>query len=89
MKETTPSQASSTKTFEQQCYDRFHIEVNGEQLEFVDISPQETKTEVPVLIAPGYGETPVTFRPLLQTLYDEHRRAIAIEHPRNRGDMGG
>ena len=44
--------------------------------------PEKLKTETPVLIAPGWGETIETFRGSIISLANEGRRTLSIRHPR-------
>ncbi|MBI5138554.1 MAG: alpha/beta hydrolase [Candidatus Vogelbacteria bacterium] len=82
MNQNVESNLEIGKSFEEQFSNVIRFEAFGGEIEAVDITPPNLKSETPVLIAPGYGETPATFKPLLQTLYHEGRRAVAISHPR-------
>ncbi len=49
----------------------------------IDLSPEHPKSEVPVLLAPGWSEGPVVLRGSINTLLNENRRVISIDHPRH------
>ena len=51
-------------------------------LEVTDIVPETLKDEVPIIIIPGWGETPATHKDTLNTIANLGRRAIAIKIPR-------
>ncbi len=51
-------------------------------LEVTDIIPETLKDEVPIVVLPGWGETPATHKDTLNTISNLHRRAIAIRIPR-------
>ena len=73
-------------SFEEQFANTIKFEAFGAEIEAVDITPPNLKSEIPVLIAPGFGENQNTFKPLLKTLYNEGRRAITLSHPRFGGN---
>lgn len=51
-------------------------------LEVTDITPENLKDEVPVLLVPGWSETPTTHTNTLQTIAAEGKRVIAVKIPR-------
>jgi len=51
-------------------------------LEVTDLFPETLKDEVPIIIIPGWGETPATHKDTLNTIATLGRRAIAIKIPR-------
>ena len=62
------------------------LEINGEAVEVIDISPKKEKTDTPVLVAPGWGATPQFLRENIQRLVegsgpDGGRRTISINTP--------
>ena len=71
--------------FEKQFSEQEELEFYGGKIEVTDITPEEQKTEVPIMIAPGWGENPITFKGSLRTIYDSDRRAISVSHARNMG----
>lgn len=58
-------------------------------LEVTDISPEKLKDKVPIVVVPGWGETPTTHKDTLNTIVSLNRRAIAIKIPRLGGDEPG
>src|SRR3989338_4898461 len=46
------------------------LEINGEAVEVIDISPKKEKTDTPVLVAPGWGATPQFLRENIQRLVE-------------------
>lgn len=63
------------------------IELAGGKMEVVDIKPEELKTEVPLLLAPGWGCTTETYKPDLIKLANRKRRVLGVNHPRRGGDL--
>jgi len=51
-------------------------------LEITDILPETLKDEIPIVVLPGWGETPATHKDTLNTIASLKRRAIAINVPR-------
>ena len=51
-------------------------------LEVTDIVPENLRDDVPVVVIPGWGETPATHTDTLNTIANLQRRAIAIKIPR-------
>lgn len=51
-------------------------------LKVTDITPEMLKDEVPIVVIPGWGETPETHKETLNTVISLKRRAIAIQIPR-------
>lgn len=51
-------------------------------LEVTDIIPETLKDEVPIVVLPGWGETPATHKDTLNAIVNLDRRAIAIRIPR-------
>lgn len=71
------------QSFEEQFSHIENCELFGGTIEYVDISPENLKTEVPVLFAPGWGETIETFKDSIKVMVSRGRRVIAMNHPRN------
>ena len=69
--------------FEQQFAKKDVFKTERGHTEVVDIQPLAPKDVVPVLIAPGWGETPRTHKQSLKIIYDDNRRAITVGHPRH------
>ena len=59
------------------------VSINGKQIRFVDVAPQILKSTTPIFIAPGWGETPRTFKSLMRLLYENGFRVISVYHPRH------
>jgi len=53
-----------------------------EDCELVDINPENKKTEVPVLVAPGWGNTPKALQEVFKTISEKERRVLSLGHPR-------
>ena len=64
-------------------YERFII--NGTIIESIDISPDNLKTEIPVLVAPGFAATIESFEPLIKLLIESGYRVLSLNHPRRGG----
>jgi pimeloyl-ACP methyl ester carboxylesterase len=77
-------------TFDEQFKNVRSFEHFGGVVEYVDITPEHLKTEVPMIIAPGWSETQDTFRDSLRIMSERGRRVIGITHARGGGsvDMG-
>ena len=58
------------------------FECPGGKIKVIDVEPSEQKDPVPVLVVPGWGETPKTFETSINVLADTHRRVLAIDQPR-------
>ena len=71
------SETPSSATFPKETIRR----VAGD-LEVIDLVPETLKDEVPIIIIPGWGETPATHKDTLNTIANLGRRAIAIKIPR-------
>jgi len=63
-----------------QAENKNDIEVKNYEL--VDINPENKKTEVPVLVAPGWGNTPKSLQEVLQIISEKERRVLSLGHPR-------
>lgn len=53
---------------------------SGEHIEIVDRTPREPKSVIPVLIAPGWGETPKVLEDVIEEVVKADRRAIALKY---------
>ncbi|MEK7133642.1 MAG: alpha/beta fold hydrolase [Patescibacteria group bacterium] len=62
------------------------IETYGGTSEVVDISPENPKTDVPVLLAPAWACSINVYKPAIETLASKGRRVISLNHARNRRD---
>lgn len=69
--------------------ERGELTVLGGKVETVDVRPEHLRIERPVLVAPGWSETPETFKDSLEVIANDGRRAFAIKHARYGGDVSG
>lgn len=65
---------------------RRKVEVLGGTIEVADISPENPKTETPVIFAPGWGETPEVLKDALMEMSRHNRRVISFSHARGSAD---
>ncbi len=72
--------------FEERFSQKEKIEILGGALEVADLKPENPKTEVPVLFAPGWSGTPETYKDAIKTLYEKNRRVLSFAHARKGGD---
>lgn len=70
------------RSFEEKFANRQKIELLGGAIEVVDVMPERLKTEVPVVFAPGWGETPETFKDSIKIMAELERRVLSLEHSR-------
>lgn len=70
------------ESFRNQFDRKEYVKVGGGSVEIVDIVPERAKTEVPVLMAPGWSQTAEVYRPAIQTLVEKERRVVSLNHPR-------
>lgn len=66
---------------------RERIQSHGRVAEVIDIKPENPTSDVPILIAPGWGETGKVFEGTLRELYRNNRRTIMVTHPRWGGEV--
>jgi pimeloyl-ACP methyl ester carboxylesterase len=78
---------STPKPFEEQFANKQQIESLGGTVEVVDITPERQKTEIPIVFAPGWGETPETFKDSIRVMVDLQHRVLSLEHARNGEDI--
>jgi len=72
---------STEQTLEQQFKKKELLDLYGGQVEVVDVKPLQQKSEVPVIVAPGWGGTPKMYEKNILTLAEAGRRAISIDAP--------
>lgn len=72
-------------SFEAQYAHKELFVINGTNVESVDIKPENPKSEIPVLVAPGYAATMDSFKPGMKVLMESERRVISLDHPRRGG----
>lgn len=71
--------------FEGQFAHKEKFLINGATVESVDINSENPKTEVPILVAPGFAATMDSFKPGMKVLMESERRVISLDHPRRGG----
>jgi pimeloyl-ACP methyl ester carboxylesterase len=84
MRESMPQAIKSPEQerFEAQYANKEKFIINDAEVEAIDMSPEEPKSDVPVLIAPGWGATIDSFKPGMKTILDRKRRVFSLNHPR-------
>ena len=70
-----------------QAFDKKFKEAEKASGNFVDISPEHPKTEVPVFVVPGWAETPKVVKGVMYEMYKAGRESISLSHPRKGGDV--
>ena len=68
--------------FEEQFFTKRSINFYGRSISFVDVTPPMLISNIPIIIAPGWGETPKTFKDLIHLLFDAGFRVVSMTHPR-------
>jgi len=81
MEESSP-EVSNANLFEQQFAKKEVIHTTSGRTEFVDIEPLSPKDSVPVLLAPGWGDTPQSYKESLKVIHGGNRRVLSVSHPR-------
>lgn len=66
---------------EQQFENPELLEIGQEKFKVVDVKPEISKTETPVLVAHGFAATPRSFKENIVAFAENGRRAISIEAP--------
>jgi len=69
--------------FESQFNLKKTIDFRGRPVIFVDIIPPAIKNPIPIFIAPGWGETPKTFKDLIRLLFGAGFRVVSVTYPRH------
>ncbi len=69
-------------SFEQQFSIKRRIDFHGRVISFIDVVPSVLRNSVPIFIAPGWGETPKTFKDLINHLFDAGFRVVSVTHLR-------
>jgi len=70
------------QSFEDQFKTKKKIDLYGHSISFIDVVPAILKNNTPIFIAPGWGETPKTFKELIKLLFEAGFRVISVSHPR-------
>lgn len=85
MKESLAIENPEVKqSFEEQFAKKEKIKLLDEEIEAVDIRPEKVKTEIPVLLAPGWGSTPEVFKDTLRIMSEQERRVLSLTHSQER-----
>ena len=89
MIETPPSddELNDEKIFEAQFAQREYFEVAGGTAEVVDVTPEKLKDEVPLFFAPAWACNIEVYKRAIETLSEQERRVISLNHPRRGGDL--
>lgn len=69
-------------SLEEQFENMEELEVAGGTAEVVDLRPEEMKSEVPVMLAPGWGCTLKVYKNDLMKIANRKRRVLSLNHPR-------
>ena len=75
------SEALLRKKFEEQFHNFEEIKLGEGEFEAIDLTPEEITDETPVLLVPGYGKTPRSYKELLFEIYKSGRRVISMTAP--------
>lgn len=81
------SESEAVLSFEEQFKNQESFELFGGVVKYVDVKPEKEKTEVPVIFALGWGETPETFKDAIRLMSERGRRVISISHARGGGKV--
>ena len=68
--------------FEQQFANKEVLQTAAGPTEIVDIGPVSLKDPVPILFAPGWGDTHQSYEKSLEIIHDGSRRVLSVSHPR-------
>lgn len=82
-KEYSPEDTS----FDAQYSRAEQLNINGAKVETVLIRPKNQKTEVPVLVLPGWGATMESFKPGMKVLTEKGRPVLSLNFPRQDGNI--
>ncbi len=72
---------STPDLFEKQYNNSKLVEIDGEKLKIIDLRPPSPKTEVPVVLLPGWCATADVFKENIITLAKLGRRVMAVSAP--------
>lgn len=68
-------------SLEEQFKNREIIKAGKDEFKMVDVRPETEKTDVPILIAPGWNATPNTFKKNILNLAKLDRRVLCVDSP--------
>lgn len=75
------------KSFEGQFNNKHSYESLGGVIEATFLKPENPKTDIPVVIAPGWSEGQLVLRQTAEQLYKAGRPVIILDHPRLGGKV--
>ena len=75
------------KIFFESIAHKMSFYINGTKVDTIDVTPENQKDEVPVLVLPGWGATMQSFIQGMEILAEKGRRSISLDHPRKGGDI--
>ena len=75
--------------FEQQFAKKEVIQTSAGPTEIVDIRPVFQKDTVPILFAPGWGDTQQSYKESLEIIHYGKRRVLSVSHPRGAKNITG
>jgi len=81
MQEQFISQDNKIGSIDDQLKNPKHIKIEEEELDVYDISPEKTKTEIPVVFSLGYSTTPEIYAENIRVLAESGRRVISVDSP--------
>lgn len=64
----------------------FTLDSNFGKFPVVEVTPLQPKTDIPVIIAPGWSEPPGVFHKTQQVLAERGRKSFVFNHPSENGD---
>ena len=76
---------STIVTPEQQFNDKETVKLYGGKVEIVDIKPEQQKSELPVVMFPGWRGTPEMYKNNILALAEAGRRTISVDAARIKG----
>ena len=77
----TPKTEDEEEYLTRQFHNPKKLNLNGEDIEVVDISPREIKKEIPTLILPGFSATPLALKDMIVRTAEQGRRVISADAP--------
>jgi pimeloyl-ACP methyl ester carboxylesterase len=63
------------------------VKINGGSIETIDLQPEKLTDEVPVLVAPAWAGSIEAYRNALETLAEQGRRVVSLNHARHGGEL--
>ena len=73
----------STTSFEEQYKNAKNIESYGGAARYLDIRPEFSNGELPILVASGWSEGRKSFHDTAKEIYSENLRVLLVDHARN------